>query len=86
MGVVLAWIHLDGIANLWSTGYGRVLLAKVTVAAVVLGGGFWNWRVGIPSIDSAEGAASLQQRAMAEVSLAVAVLLLTAVLVHSAKP
>jgi putative copper export protein len=86
MGTVLAWTHLDGVSSLWSTGYGLVLAAKVTVAAVVLLAGFRNWRVGVPRLDSAEGAGALRQRATVEVSVAVVVLLLTAVLVHSTKP
>jgi putative copper export protein len=86
MGTLLAWNHLEGLSNLWTTGYGRVLLAKVGVAVAVLGAGFVNWRRGIPILDSTEGAASVQQRAAWEVSLAGIVLLLTAVLVHSAKP
>jgi len=86
MGTLLAWDHLDGLSNLWATGYGRVLMAKVAAACGVLGAGLLNWRRGIPVLDSHEGAASVQQRAAWEVSLAVVVLLLTAVLVHSAKP
>jgi len=86
MGALLAWDHLDGLSNLWATGYGRVLAAKIAVAATVLWAGLLNWRRGIPILDSPEGPSSVQQRAAWEVSLAVVVLLLTAVLVHSAKP
>lgn len=86
MGALLAWDHLEGLSNLWATGYGRVLAAKIGVAATVLGAGFLNWRKGIPVLDSPDGAAGVQQKAAWEVSLAVVVLLLTAVLVHSAKP
>jgi len=86
MGTLLAWNHLEGLSNLWATGYGRVLMAKIAVAVAVLAAGFVNWRRGLPVLDSPEGAASVQQRAAWEVSLAVVVLLLTAVLVHSAKP
>lgn len=86
MGTILAWTHLDGLSNLWSTGYGRVLAVKVAVAAMALLAGFWNWRVGVPGLDSVDGARAVQRRAAWEVSFAVVVLLLTAVLVHSAKP
>lgn len=86
MGTLLAWNHLEGLSNLWSTGYGRVLMAKVGVAGAVLGAGFLNWRRGIPVLDTPAGASGVQHRAAWEVSLAVVALLLTAVLVHSAKP
>ena len=86
MGSVLAWTHLAGLANLWETSYGRILAAKIAVAGAVLLAGLWNWRRGLPSSDTPEGAVTVQHRAVVEVSLALGVLLLTAVLVHSAKP
>jgi hypothetical protein len=48
--------------------------------------GLWNWRRGLPAADTAEGKAALRRRAAWEVSVAGAVLLLTAVLTHTAKP
>jgi putative copper export protein len=86
MGAVLAWTHLQGLGNLWGTTYGRLLSAKIGVAAIVFGAGFWNWREGLAIYDRPEGATSVQRRAGGEVLLAVGVLLLTAVLVHSTKP
>ena len=86
MGVVLAWTHLSAFSDLWSMTYGRVLAGKTAAAGAVLAVGFWNWRRGLPGVDSAAGADAVQQRAAIEVSLALGVLLLTAVLVHSPKP
>jgi putative copper export protein len=86
MGVVLAWTHLSTLSDLWSLTYGRVLAAKTGVAGAVLAVGFWNWRRGLPGVDTESGARTVQQRAAFEVSLALGVLLLTAVLVHSPKP
>jgi len=86
MGVVLAWSHLTALSDLWQTTYGRVLSAKIFVAGLVLLAGLWNWRVGIPRIDTVEGAGSVRNRAIWEVLFAVGVLLITAILVHSPKP
>lgn len=41
-GGVLAWLQLDGIASLWQTPYGRILLAKLCVVASLLGLGAYN--------------------------------------------
>lgn len=86
MGLVLAWTHVQSFANLGGTTYGRLLSIKAGVAALVLGAGFWNFRRGVPAVDHPQGAAEVRGRAAGEVFLAVGVLLLTAVLVHSPKP
>ena len=86
MGVVVAWAHLHTLTNLWTTAYGRVLSAKIGLACAVFALGLWNWRKGLPSADSPEGQAAVGRRAAWEVSLASGVLVLTAVLVNTAKP
>lgn len=86
MGVVLAWTHLVALSDLWTMTYGRVLSAKTGLAGAVLAVGLWNWRRGLPGVDTEPGAGTVQHRAAFEVSLALGVLLLTAVLVHSPKP
>lgn len=86
MGVVLAWTHLDVPSSLWTTTYGRILSAKIGLAVTVFAAGLWNWRLGLPYSDTADGAAEVGRRAALEVSLAVGVLFLTAILVHAPKP
>lgn len=86
MGGALSWTHLTAVSDLWTINYGRVLSAKVALAFVIFGLGAWNWKRGLPDLDSAEGAASVRRRGGWEVLLAAGVILLTAVLVHSAKP
>jgi putative copper export protein len=86
MGVVLAWTHLTAVSDLWTETYGRILSAKIVVAGIVFGAGFVNWRRGIPALGTEAGAHAVQRRAVWEVSMAVGVLLLTAVLVHAPKP
>jgi len=86
MGLVLSWTHLTALSDLWTMSYGRLLTAKVALAGVVLGVGFWNWRRGLPGADSEVGAGRVRRHAVWEVSFAAGVLLLTALLVHSVKP
>jgi putative copper export protein len=86
MGVLLAWEHIGALSNLWLTGYGRVLSAKVALAGAVMLAGLVNWRRGLPVLDTEDGVAAVRRRSVFEVGLATGVLLLTAVLVHSVKP
>jgi putative copper export protein len=85
-GVVLAWTHLSAVSDLWATTYGRILAAKIGLAAAVFAAGFVNWRRGVPVVETEAGARSMKRRAAWEVALAAGVLLLTSVLVHSPKP
>ncbi len=42
-GLIDGLVRLGGLAPLWSTGYGRILLAKLAVLLVLVGLGWW-WR------------------------------------------
>jgi copper transport protein len=86
MGIVLSWTHLSSVTDLWTVSYGRVLSAKIGAAVLVFSAGLWNWRRGLTTSDTPEGAARVRTLAGWEVSLAAGVLLLTAVLVHTPKP
>jgi putative copper export protein len=86
MGAGLAWKHLHAVSDLWTMTYGRLLSAKVALALVIFGLGFLNWRRGLPVCDTEQGAEVVGRRGVWEVSLAAVVILVTAVLVHSAKP
>ena len=86
MGSLLSYEHVGALSNLWGTGYGRVLMGKVGVFGAVSFVGFINWRRGLVVSDTEDGSRSVHRRATVEVGLAVGVLLLTAVLVHSVKP
>lgn len=84
-GVALAWSILRTPSALWSTEFGKVLLLKLAVVAVVLAIGTHNHRVLVPTL--AEGdvnAAHRFQRLLSiEVALFGAILLFTALLVVS---
>jgi putative copper export protein len=43
-GAFAAWLYLGSWAELWTTPYGRLLLAKLAVVAIVVWCGWTNWR------------------------------------------
>ena len=86
MGAALSWTHLTTFSDLWATGYGRILSAKIGLVLLILGLGFWNWRKSVPVSDSAEGVESIRRRGAWEVGFAAGVIILTSILVHSTKP
>ena len=83
-GVALAVVRLDALAELWTTAYGYVLLAKVTVAAVVAAIGAYNHFVVVPTLRRIPDhviALRLRRLGLVEVALLVAVVALTSALV-----
>ena len=54
-GTFASWSHLPGFGALVSTGYGRTLLLKLGVVAVVLGLGARNFRTLTPRLGATEG-------------------------------
>ncbi|MBA3672051.1 MAG: CopD family protein [Gemmatimonadaceae bacterium] len=82
-GVFAAWLHVGTVPNLWGTRYGVTLLVKLGVLGVVALTGFYNWRFVQPRLGTAEATTQLRRSARVEVTVAVVVLLVTAVLVAS---
>ena len=85
-GVVTAWLYLGAVADLRTTGYGRVLLFKVVLFLATGAVGAYNWRRLTPRLGDEPGTRALLRSARLELALAAGVLLLTAVLVHLAMP
>ena len=85
-GVLSAWIHTGQLADLWTTPYGRVLLVKVGILAIVAASGAYNWRRVLPTLGDRLGAIRIVRSASVEVAVAVAVLFVTAVLVALPTP
>lgn len=85
-GVFAAWLHLDGLTNLWTSGYGRVLLLKLAVLSVVAATGAYNWLRVRPALGGPEGAARIRRSSTVEVMVGALVLLVTAVLVATPTP
>lgn len=85
-GVITAWRHLHRLENLWSTPYGLALIAKLVFVAMVFALGAWNWRRERPTLGSEEAAVSVRRSAVAELTVAAIVLLITAVVVSIPAP
>lgn len=86
VGLLLGWTYLGGIAPLFATGYGRVLLVKIGLLAGVAALGAWNWRRVRPALGSAPGAGRLRMSATAELVLGTLLLGATAILVALPAP
>jgi copper transport protein len=81
-GVALMFTHLPTLQALFSTGYGRMLLAKLLLVAVVLGIGAFNHFRLVDSVRESRGAWGTLMRTMRFEALGIGgVVVLTAVLV-----
>jgi putative copper export protein/methionine-rich copper-binding protein CopC len=85
-GVFSAWLHLGTVAELWQSAYGRTLLIKLAVLAVVAGTGFYNWRRVRPALGDEVGTRRVRRSSTVELVVAAAVILVTAVLVAMPPP
>ena len=79
-GVVSGWQQVGDLDALWSTTYGRLLLAKVAGVAVLVALGWLNRARLVPLVERT--AAPLTRSLRAEVAVAAVVLALTAALVQ----
>jgi putative copper resistance protein D len=86
MGGALSFYHLSAIQDLWSTPYGRILFGKLMLAGTVLILGLLNWRLGLPTLESATGRRTVCRRAAWEVATAGIVLAFTAFLTGTPTP
>lgn len=85
-GVIAAWIHVGFGAALWRSEYGRVLLIKVAMLALLIATGAYNWLRVRPALGDEVGAARIRRSGRIELVVAVLVLLVTAVLVATPPP
>lgn len=85
-GALMSYLHLRAPADLWITGYGRILLLKVVLVLATGAVGACNWRILLPRLGNEAGTRALLRSARLELALAAGVLLVTAVLVHLAMP
>lgn len=85
-GAISAALHLETLADLWRSPYGRTLLVKLgTVACVVLLGAY-NWRRLTPTLGDAASPRRLRYSAALELLFAAGVLAVTAALVGTPTP
>ena len=85
-GAVSAWAHLGSVAALLGTSYGRMLVVKLALVALVAALGAFHWRRARPSLGTEDSARSLRRSAGAELAIAAVVLLVTAILVATPPP
>ena len=80
-GVLRAISELTSVSQLWSTGYGRLLIVKSAILAVLIGLGWANRYRLIPAL--ARSGAALRRNLLAEVALFAALLVAVALLTQS---
>ena len=85
-GALMSYLYLRAPVDLWTTGYGRVLLLKVVLFLGTGAVGARNWRLLLPRLGNEPGTRALLRSARLELALAAGVLLVTSVLVHLAMP
>lgn len=80
-GIINAWIHLDAIGQLVTTGYGRTLLLKLGLVAGALALAFYTQRNVRPSLAESPRAGLIRIPAFLELLLALGALAVVAALV-----
>jgi putative copper export protein len=85
-GLINSIMHLSAVGQLWSTGYGRVLLVKLLLVGAVGAAGVVNWRLVRPRLREASGLRRLRLSAATELVFALLVLTATAVLTGQPRP
>ncbi len=85
-GVITAWKHLGQLSALWTTIYGKTLIGKLCLVAVVFALGAYNNQRLKPSLGTEEAGRRLSRSASLEIAIAAIVLIVTAVLVNLPAP
>jgi copper transport protein len=86
-GVYLSILRLPQLSDLWTQGYGHVLLVKLTLVSVALAWGGVHHMFGRPLVERGHPlAGKLSRSLLGEASVGIAVLLAAAVLVDSKPP
>jgi copper transport protein len=85
-GTFIAWTHLGTLPALWTTEYGRVLLAKLTFLTLTAATGAYNWLRVRPALGDQISASRLKRSSIVELVIAALILAATAVLVATPPP
>jgi copper transport protein len=89
-GIYLAVLRLPQVSDLWTAGYGQVLLVKLALVCVALAWGAVHHFVAVPALARADGGgrvlARLPRSMIGESAVGMAILLAAAVLVDSKPP
>jgi copper resistance protein D len=85
-GLVAVYLHSGSLSALIGSRYGVLLFIKLGVFGLVLGAGAWNYLKVQPALGTDGATLQLRRSAALELSAAALVLLLTAMLVATARP
>ncbi len=85
-GAFASWLHLQTLAALWTSVYGRTLLIKLAILGGVAALGAYNWRVATPRLRATGDVGAIRRSALIELALALALVGVTAVLVATPLP
>jgi putative copper export protein len=85
-GSLLAFAYVGDVTALVATRYGITLLLKLSLLALTLALGAWNWRRVRPRLGSSLASTSLRRSATIELVIALCLLAVTAVLVALPAP
>jgi copper transport protein len=87
-GVYLSIVRLPQLSDLWSTGYGHVLLVKIGLVSLALGWGGLHKLIAVPAVASGNEriVGRLQRSLVGESMVGMAILLAAAVLVDAKPP
>ena len=85
-GIYLSVLRLPELDDLWTTGYGHVLIVKLSLVAVALGWGGFHHFVVEPRLGRPHVAGRVRGSLAGETAVGLAVLLVAAFLVNSKPP
>jgi copper transport protein len=85
-GIYLSVLRLSRVSDLWETGYGQVLIVKLSLVALALLWGAVHHFVVEPRLDRPGVLSQLPRSLVGEAAVGMAVLLLAAVLVNTSPP
>jgi putative copper export protein len=85
-GVAGSAMHLQRVADLWTSDWGRYVLVKSGLLAIVALLGALNWRRFGPRLDTAAGVRGLRRTLLSELVVALLALVVTAILVVTPLP
>lgn len=85
-GIVMARLELQPLSLLWTTPWGKTLVAKLLVVFAVVAVGAWNWRRQKPQLGSEAAALALRRSAGLELAIAALVLVVTSILTSLPDP
>jgi copper transport protein len=87
-GIYLSVLRLPHVHDLWTAGYGRVLLVKIALVCLALAWGGLHHRFAAPRVEGEDGGVMriLSRSLLGEASVGMAVLLVAAILVNARPP